>query len=135
MTDLLISLGKLAIGFLCILGPLVLYIALHRLRDRREITLSTKVLQGLNSPEFRGLYSMKVRSRLIGADKVIVDLWGCSRDQVWDLMEKLYAELQSKESPTLLFIWSASGPVLSSLPWDKLKWIVSLMRSQRFRSY
>lgn len=93
MTDLLISLGKLTIGFLGILGPLVLYIALHRFRDRRETTLSTKVLQGLNSPEFRGLYSMKVRSRLIGADKVIVDLWGCSRDQVWDLMEKLSAQL------------------------------------------
>jgi hypothetical protein len=93
MTDLLISLGKLATGFLCILGPLVLYIALHRLRDRRETTLCARVLQKLNSPELRGLYSMKVRSRLIGADKVIVDLWGCSRDQVWDLMEKLSAQL------------------------------------------
>jgi hypothetical protein len=93
MTDLLTSLGKLAIGFLCILGPLVLYIALLRFRDRRETALSTKVLQELNSPEFRGFYSMKVRSRLIGADKVIVDLWGCSRDQVWDLIERLSAQL------------------------------------------
>jgi hypothetical protein len=93
MTELLMNLGKLAIGFLCILGPVALLMAFLRSRDRREAVLSAKVLQELNSPELRGLYSVTVRSRLIGADKVIVDLWGCSRDQVWDLMERLSARL------------------------------------------
>jgi hypothetical protein len=39
------------------------------------------------------LFSVKVKSRLIGADTVIVDLWSCSREQVWDLMERLSARL------------------------------------------
>jgi hypothetical protein len=93
MTELLLSLGKLTMGFLCILGPLVLSIAFLRSRDRREAALSTKILQGLNASELRGLYSVKVRSHWIGADKVIVDLWSCSRDQVWDLMERFSAQL------------------------------------------
>lgn len=93
MTELLISLGKLSIGFLCILGPIVVAIAFLRTRDRRESALSTKVLQKLNSPELRGLYSVRVRSHLLGPDRVMVDLWSCSREQVWDLMERLSAQL------------------------------------------
>ena len=93
MTELLVSLGKLVIGFLCILGPLALHIAFLRARDRRESALSTVVLKELNSPDLRGLYSLKVKSRLIGADEVIVDLWGCSRDQAWDLVDRLSARL------------------------------------------
>jgi hypothetical protein len=82
MIELLTSLGKLSIGFLCILGPFVLLIAFLRACDRREAALSTRVLHELNSPNLRGLFSVKVKSRLIGADTVIVDLWSCSREQV-----------------------------------------------------
>jgi hypothetical protein len=93
MVELLASLGKLAIGCLCILGPFVLRIAFLRMRDRRQAALSTRVLQELNSPDLRGLFSIEVKSRLIGADTVIVDLWSCSREQVWDLIERLSARL------------------------------------------
>ena len=93
MIELFTSLGKLAIGFLCILGPFVLPIAFLRTRDLREAALSTRVLQELNSPDLRGLFFVKVKSRLIGADTVIVDLWSCSREQVWDLVERLSARL------------------------------------------
>jgi hypothetical protein len=93
MAELFASLGKLSIGFLCILGPVVLRIAFLRARDRREAALSTRVLQELNSPNFRGLFSVKVKRRPIGADTVIVDLWICSREQIWDLMERLSARL------------------------------------------
>ena len=93
MIELFTSLGKLAIGFLCILGPFVLPIAVLRTRDLRETALSTRVLQELNSTDFRGLFFVKVKSQLIGADTVIVDLWSCSREQVWDLIERLSARL------------------------------------------
>lgn len=93
MIDLVTSLGKLAMGFLCILGPFVILIALLRTRDRREAALSVRVLQELNAPNLRGLFSIDVKSRPIGADRVIVDLWSCSREQVWDLMERLSARL------------------------------------------
>ena len=93
MIELLTSLTKLAMGFLCILGPFVLLIAFLRMRDRREAALSTRVLQELNSPDLRGLFFVKVKSRLIGADTVMVDLWSCSREQAWDLIEKLSARL------------------------------------------
>jgi len=93
MIELFTSLGKLAIGFMCILGPFVLLIAFLRTRDLREAALSTRVLQELNSPNLRGLFSIEVKSRPIGADTVIVDLWSCSREQVWDLIERLSSRL------------------------------------------
>jgi len=93
MAELFVSLGKLSIGFLCILGPLVLFITFLRTRDRREAALSTTVLQELNSPNLRGLFSLKIKRRSIVSDTVIVDLWGCSPEQVWDLMERLSARL------------------------------------------
>lgn len=96
MIELFTSLGKLAIGFLCILGPFVLPIAVLRTRDLRETALSTRVLQELNSTDFRGLFFVKVKSQLIGADTVIVDLWSCSREQVWDLVERLSARLPAR---------------------------------------
>jgi hypothetical protein len=89
MIELLTNLGKLAIGFTCILGPVVLMIAFLRTNELREAGLSTRVLQELNPPALRGLYSVKVKSRCIGADTATVDLWGCSREQVWDLIERL----------------------------------------------
>ena len=89
MIELLASLGKLAIGFMCILGPFVLLIAFLRTHELREAELSTRVLQELNSPGLRGLFSVMVKSQLIGGDTVTVDLWGCSREQVWDLIERL----------------------------------------------
>jgi hypothetical protein len=93
MIELVTSLGKLVVGFLCILGPLVIAIALLRTRDRREAALSIRVLQELNAPNLRGLFSVDVKSRPFGVDRVIVDLWSCSREQVWDLMERLSARL------------------------------------------
>jgi hypothetical protein len=93
MMELVTSLGKLSVGFLCILGPVVLLIVFLRIRDLREDSLSARVLQELNSPNLRGLYSMEVKSRALGVDTVKVDLRSCSREQVWDLMERLSVRL------------------------------------------
>lgn len=91
--ELVTSLFKLSVGFLCILGPVVLLIAFLRMRDLREESLRTRVLQELNSPNLRGLYSLEVKSRPLGGDTVKVDLRSCSREQVWDLMERLSVRL------------------------------------------
>lgn len=93
MEALLLNMAKLALGFGCMLGPIVFVMALRRVRDRREAALALTVLRELNSPDLRGLFSVNVVSRTIGTDSVVVDLWGCSREQVWDMMEKLSAKL------------------------------------------
>jgi len=93
MEALLLNLGKLALGFLCMLGPIVFLMALRRVRDRREAALALTVLRELNSPDLRGLFSLNVVSRSIGKDSVALDLWGCSREQVWEVMETLSAKL------------------------------------------
>jgi hypothetical protein len=93
MMELVTSLWKLGMGFLCILGPVVVLLAFLRIRDLREDSLRNRVLLELNSPNLRGLYSMEVESRPFGSDTVKVDLWNCSREQVWDLMERLSVRL------------------------------------------
>jgi hypothetical protein len=95
MEALLLNLGKLAGGFLGMLGPIAFLMALRGVRDRRESALTLTVLGELNSPELRGLFSLKVKSRFIGKDSVVVDLWDCPPEQVWDVMEKLSAKLPS----------------------------------------
>jgi hypothetical protein len=95
METLLLNLAKLLVGFLCILGPIVFLMARLRVRDRREASLALTVLRELNSPDLRGLFSINVASRSIGSDSVAIDLWGCSREQVWDVVEKLSAKLPS----------------------------------------
>jgi hypothetical protein len=95
MDALLLNIGKLLAGFLCILGPIAFLLALLRVRDQREAALTLTVLRELNSPDLRGLSTVKVERRSIGKDRVVIDLWGCSRDQVWEVMEKLSAKLPS----------------------------------------
>lgn len=96
METLLLSMAKLALGFVCMIGPIVFLLALQRVRDRREAALVLAVLQEMNSPDLRGLFSVRAASRSIGNDSVAVDLWGCSHGQVWDVMERLSAKLPSQ---------------------------------------
>ncbi len=93
MDALLLNMAKLALGFLCMLGPIVFVMALRRVRDRREAALTLAVLRELNTPELRGLYSINVASRSMGKGSVAIDLLDGSREQAWDVMEKLSAKL------------------------------------------
>jgi hypothetical protein len=93
MVELLVSLGKLSIGFLCILGPFALPFLFLHIREHRESELYTTVLRELNSPELRGLFTVRILTRPLTADTVVVDLWQCSREQVWGVIEKLSAQL------------------------------------------
>lgn len=93
MTELLTTIARVAVGFLCLTAPVaVLFIALER-RDRRALALNTLVLQQLNTPELRGLYAVTVRPRPFGGDRVWIDLWECSRHQLWDVMDRLAVAL------------------------------------------
>lgn len=93
MNDLIVSLAKLTIGFLGILGPVVLLLMIMNNRDRRESMLFATVLLELNRPHLRGLFTVKIKSRPLWADTVVVDLWNCSREQVWNVIEILSAKL------------------------------------------
>lgn len=96
MVDLLVSLGKLTAGFLGILGPVALLILLLHLRDQRESKLFAITLAELNLPHLRGLSAVKIKSWPPWEATVVVELWNCSRDQVWDVIETLSAKLPSR---------------------------------------
>jgi hypothetical protein len=93
MTELFVNFGKLSIGFLGILGPLALLLGFLHIRDRRQSMLYPTVLRELNSPDLRGRFAVNIRCRPFGADAVSVELWQCSREQAWDIIERLSAKL------------------------------------------
>jgi hypothetical protein len=96
MVELLIRLGELGIGFLSMMGPLVLLMIFLKLRDQRESTLYTVVLKELNSPDLRGLFAVKIRCSVFSReDTVIIDLWNCSKEQVFDTIISLFTHLPS----------------------------------------
>jgi hypothetical protein len=94
MEELLIRLGELSVGFLSMMGPLVLLIIFLKLRDERESNLYTVVLKELNSPDLRGLFALKIRCSVFSKqDTIMVDLWSCSKEQVWDIVIRLSTHL------------------------------------------
>lgn len=97
MGELLIRLGELGIGFLSMMGPLVLLMVFLRLRDQRESILYAVVLKQLNLPDLRGLFAVKIRCRVFSRqDIVIVDLWNCPKEQVWETIIRLSTHLPSE---------------------------------------
>lgn len=85
MEELLIRLGKLGVGFLSMIGPLIFLMISLKLRDERESILHTLVLKKLNSPDLRGLFSIKIKCSLLSRqDTVMVDLWNCPKEQMWN---------------------------------------------------
>jgi hypothetical protein len=92
MADLMVSLGK-PIGFLSLLAPFALLFLFLHVRGQLESELYTTALRELNLPELRGLFTVKIQNRLFGEDTVVVDLWNCSREQVWGVIEKISARL------------------------------------------
>jgi len=95
MLSLLLAVGRLALGFAAILGPVLLVLILCNARDRRHGLLAAIVQRELNVPALRGLTTVRMQGLFPHTDKVSVELWQCSRDQVWDIMERLTARLPS----------------------------------------
>ncbi len=94
MEQLLIRLGELGIGFLSMMGPLVLLMMFLKLRDQRESILYIVVLKELNSPDLRGLFAVKIRCSVFSRqDTVMVDLWNCPKERVLDTVIQLSTHL------------------------------------------
>ena len=97
MGELLIRLGELGIGFLSMMGPLVLLMVFLRLCDQRESVLYAVVLKQLNLPDLRGLFAVKIRCRVFSRQAiVIVDLWNSPKEQVWETIIRLSTHLPPK---------------------------------------
>ena len=83
MESLWMRLGLLFVGFLGMLGPLVLLMGRLRFREHRESVLLGAVLKELNSPDLRGLFAVNVRCGLFTRqDTISVDLQD-SRSAPW----------------------------------------------------
>lgn len=126
MTEMLVSLGKLSIGFLGILGPVALLLGFLHIRDQRQSVLYPTVLRELNLPDLRGLFAVNIKSRPFGADTVIVELWHCSREQVWDVIERLSAKLPAHVRFEVNGITDCRA---------RSTWKLTVMRSQPTASY
>lgn len=94
MEELLIRLGELGIGFLSMMGPLVLLMIFLKLRDQRESLLYTVVLKELNSPDLRGLFAVKIRCSVFSRQEIVtIEMWNCSNKQIWDVIMCLSVKL------------------------------------------
>jgi hypothetical protein len=94
MSPLLIRLGQLILGFGAITGPLIVLVLILETRDRRGSKLYGIISKKLNSPNLRGLYSFRVRHGLLfRREIVILDLWGCSSEQIWGVAVQLSMSL------------------------------------------
>jgi hypothetical protein len=126
MIDLLASLAKLSFGFLAILGPMALVLLALQIRDQRESKLFAVVLVELNRPRLRGLFTVKVKSRPIGPVTIVVDLWNCSRERVWEVIETLSTALPSRVRLEVNGITDCRV---------RSTWKLTVMRTHPFASY
>jgi hypothetical protein len=92
--SLWMRLGLLFVGFLGMLGPLVLLMGCLRFREERESVLLGAVLKELNSPDLRGLFAVKVQCGLLDRrGKILIDLQDCSREKILDRVLQLSTRL------------------------------------------
>jgi hypothetical protein len=79
------------------MGPLVLLMMFLKLRDERESILYTAVLKQLNSADLRGLFAVKIQCGVFSRqDTVMIDLWNCPKEQVWDAVIRLSTHLPAE---------------------------------------
>jgi len=80
----------LIIGTFMVLGPVMAFIGLLNWRERRESALHTSVLKQFATREIRGRIAIQVRCGLFSRPGIVtVDMWTCSRDEVWDAITRL----------------------------------------------
>ena len=97
MEGLVARLALLVVGFLGILGPLVLLMGFLGLRDRQESIVLGAVLKELNSPDLRGLFAVNVQCRLFSRQATVtIDLQDCSKEQILDTVIKLSSRVPSQ---------------------------------------
>ena len=97
MSQSLIHIGHLLVGFMILFGPVIVLLLILNARDRRESTLRGIVFEQLRSPDLRGLFTFRIRHALfLGSSVVIVNLWDCSKEQIWDTTTRLSISLPSE---------------------------------------
>jgi hypothetical protein len=88
MTALMISLAKLIMGLIHIGGPLIFLIALLHVRDHRKSTIEGIACKELNSPDLRWLVAVNTKCTLLSKRCTVeVDMWNCSNERIWDVIE------------------------------------------------
>jgi hypothetical protein len=96
MTELMICLARLIVGFFLVVAPLICLIALLNARDHGMSIIEGIVAKELNSRELRGLVAASIKYALLSKRcRVKVDIWNCSSDQVWDVIDRLRVNLPS----------------------------------------
>ena len=94
MSQSLIHIGHLLVGFMILFGPVIVLLLILNARDRRESTLRGIVFEQLRSPDLRGLFTFRIRHALfLGSSVVDVNLWDCSKEQIWNTTTRLSIHL------------------------------------------
>jgi hypothetical protein len=85
MSQLLFHIGHLLGGFIVVSAPVIILLLILNDRDRREATLRGIILDRMNAPNITGLYTLRIRRRLLmGKDTVIINLGDSAKEQIWD---------------------------------------------------
>lgn len=90
MSQFLFHIGRLLVGFIIVVGPVIVLLLILDTRDHRESALRSIIYEQLRSPDLRGLFTFKIRhGLLLGNSTVVVNLWDCSKEQIWDTTTRL----------------------------------------------
>jgi hypothetical protein len=108
MFDILIAISQLMLALFAIGGPMAFILLMLVLRDRKAEKILTIASKALNTRELHGLYAVKIQGGILQAEKVSVELWGCSREQMWEVISRLSAQLPRRVG---LVINGISDPV------------------------
>ncbi len=85
---------RFILGSAIIFAPLIGLLLLLNLRDRRVATLRHVVLAALPLHELRGLIAVRARCAMFSRKSTVtLDMFACTRDQVWDAVTCLYHSL------------------------------------------
>lgn len=93
MSQLLIHIGHVLVGFMIVLGPVIVLLLILEVRERREAVLRRIILEQLRSPDLRGLFTFRIRHGLVLGSRAVVNLWDCSKEQIWDTTARLSMSL------------------------------------------
>jgi hypothetical protein len=116
MAALMISLAKLIMGFIFVAAPLIYLIILLHVWGHRRSIMEGIVGKELNSPDLRGLVASYTKYALLSKScRVEVDIWNCSSEQIWDVIDRLRTNLPSN-----------ARLVVNGIPARSLKTIFSL---------
>jgi hypothetical protein len=85
---------RLVVGVVNIFGPVLVWLILVNLRDRRASRLRLTVSEELASADLRGRIAVQVRCAVVlQSDTVIVDVLACTHHEVWGIFTRVASRL------------------------------------------